>query len=253
MLLYSICYYYGKNKQSNIINHLNAFLKIDCDEKEKEFILVNMVDSRDPQYINEAEHELSEFIMKFNPNISFKIISEFNWGGTIVALWLTYNYGKKYDDSCYIAQFEEDFYAINDKWYDDSIELLNDNDKKYIYIGEHIPPGDSNIFTNNIKLYEKNDFMSIINKYYNNKGNNLLEQTSNMCCWTDGGYYFSTIDKLKIIENKIGVFHKGDMNVKYDHFIDGIALGEVGFPTLLFHNNFIFIGLYRHHYFIHNV
>jgi hypothetical protein len=244
MLLYSICYYYGKNKQSNIINHLTAFLKIDCDEKDKEFVLINMVDSRDPQYINEAERELSEFIMNFNSTISFKIISEFNWGGTIVALWLTYNYGKKYGDSCYIAQFEEDFYAINDKWYDDSIELLNDNHNA-IYIGEHVSNEYSNKITENIKKTEKEDFMYIINKY----NQSTYENT---CCWTDGGFYFSTIIKLKQIEDKIGIFHKGDMNVKYDHFIDGIALGEVGFPTILFHNNFIFIGLYRHNYFIHN-
>jgi hypothetical protein len=209
------------------------------------FILVNMVDSHDSQYINEAEYALSEFIIIFNANIQFKIISEFNWGGTIVALWLTYNYGKKYDDSCYIAHFEEDFYALNDKWYNDSIELLNNNNENYIYIGEHIPPENANIITNNIKLYEKNDFINIMNKYYS-------INNSYLCCWTDGGFYFSTIEKLKIIENNIGVFHKGDMNVKYDHFIDGIVLGEVGFPTILFHNNFTFIGLYRHHYFIHN-
>lgn len=33
--------------------------------------------------------------------------------------------------------------------------------------------------------------------------------------------------------------------------IDGIILGEVGFPTILKYNNFDFIGLPRIKYFIH--
>ena len=92
MLLYSICYYYGKNNNSNLINHLNSFLKINSDEKE--FVLVNMVDSHDIDYFNKLENELSAFIINHNNNINFKIITSFNWGGTILALWLTYNYGK---------------------------------------------------------------------------------------------------------------------------------------------------------------
>jgi hypothetical protein len=233
MLLYSICYYYGKNKQSNIINHLNIFLKI---KEEKEFILVAMVD--DISCMKDVEQELSSFIKNYNPTIPFKIITEYNWGGTIVALWLSYLYGKPGD--C-IAQFEEDFYAINNDWYESAKELLTDD---IIYVGEHIPLENNYIIKSNIKITYNPEFMSIINKYNNNNYDNI-------CCWTDGGFYFSTISKLKQIEDKIGIFHKGSNSCKYDHYIDGITLGEVGFPTILYHNSFQFIGLYRHKYFIH--
>ena len=241
MLLYSICYYYGKNKTSNVIRHLNAFLKINSDEKQ--FILVNMVDSHDIDYFNKIEDELSNIIIHYDNSIKFKIISSFNWGGTIVALWLTYNYGKIYDDNTYVAQFEEDFYTINDKWLEDSKKILNSTESNYIYIGEHIPQANLPLIKNNIKLTPKKEFTDIINKNCNSSYTN--------CCWTDGGFYFSTIQNLKIIENKIGIFHKGHSGKKYDHKLDGIILGEVGFPTILYNNNFKFIGLYRHNYFIH--
>jgi hypothetical protein len=231
MLLYSICYYYGKNKQSNIINHLNAFLKIDCHEK-KEFVLVNMVDSHDSQYINQAEHELSEFIIKFNPNISFKIISEFNWGGTIVALWLTYNYGKKYDNSCYIAQFEEDFGPYNNEWLKDSIQLLNEG---IIYVGEN---------TNGV-LKSGDDDGRLSGYIYRDS-----VRFGNPEVWTDGGFYFSNMSRLKSIDDKIGIFHKGNQQTKYINKIDGIDYGEVGFPTMLYHNGFRFTTLHRAKYFI---
>ena len=68
--------------------------------------------------------------------------------------------------------------------------------------------------------------------------------------WTDGGFYFSTVERLKIIENKIGIFHKGNINTKYSNLLDGISLGEVGFPTLLFHAGLKFDILNRSNYFI---
>jgi len=230
MLLYSICYYYGKNKQSNLINHINAFLKIE--HVDKEFVVINMVDSHDSQYINEVESILSEFIINFNTNISFKIISEFNWGGTIVALWLTYNYGKKYDDNCIIAQFEEDFGPYNSEWLKDSIDLLTEN---IIYVGENtsgvLKSGDDD---GRLSGYAYRDSMRF----------------GNPEVWTDGGFYFSTIGRLKIIDNQIGIFHKGDQNTKYINKIDGIDYGEVGFPTMLYHNGFRFTSLHRGKYFI---
>jgi hypothetical protein len=64
-------------------------------------------------------------------------------------------------------------------------------------------------------------------------------------------YYISTIDKLKLIEEKIGIFHKGDPTCKYIRILDGIDYGEVGFPTLLYKNNFEFEVLNRSDYFVH--
>ena len=68
--------------------------------------------------------------------------------------------------------------------------------------------------------------------------------------WSEGGFYFSKLSKLQEIENKIGIFHKGDCNVKYKHILDGIDYGEVGFPTLLYHNDLNFNVLKRDDYFI---
>jgi hypothetical protein len=228
MLLYSVCYYYGKNKLSNLINHLNVFSKIE--NTDKEFILVSMVDSHDTNYFNDVEQELSNFIIQYNNSIKFKILSSFNWGGTIVALWLTYNYGKIYDDNCYVAQFEEDFGSHNNIWLEDSIKLLTD---EFIYVGEN---------TKGV-LKSSNDDGRLSNTY---KDSVRLGDPE---VWTDGGYYFSTIKRLKMIDEKIGIFHKGDQNTKYINKIDGIDYGEVGFPTILYHNNFRFTSLHRSKYF----
>ena len=230
MLLYSICYYNGKNKTSNIVNHLNVFLKINSDEKQ--FIIVNMVDSHDIDYFNKLENELSAFIINHNNNINFKIITSFNWGGTILALWLTYNYGKIFHDRCIVAQFEEDFGPHNDEWLKDSSSLLTN---EIIYVGENTH--------GKLKSDDDDDRLTgIVYKDSIRFGNKEV--------WTDGGYYFSTIANLKLIENKIGIFHKGNPNTKYINKIDGIDFGEVGFPKILYHVGFRFTSLHRSKYFI---
>ena len=208
-----------------------------------------MVDSDDINYINNVENNLSDIIKNYNNDINFKILSSFNYGGTILALWVTYNYNKFIGDNIYIyiyiAHFEEDFHPITNDWLEDSILLLNNNITKYIYIGEHTPAVIISHNVNNTKLVTAEDNLelyNIINKHYKIELTHLK--------WTDGGFYFSTIQNLKIIENKIGIFHKGTYE-KYNHYIDGIVLGEVGFPTILHYNNFDFYGLERSKYFAH--
>lgn len=238
MLLYSVCYYYGKNKTSNLTNHLNSFLKIDTDEKQ--FILVNMVDSHDINYINDVENNLSNFIkdqsqrlLSQRDKINFKIISSFNWGGTILGLWLTYNYGKmNCTPTAHVAHFEEDFGPYNDEWLKDSISLLTD---EIIYVGENT----------NGKIKSNDNDGRISGQMHK-----ISIRLGNPEVWTDGGYYFSTIEKLTSIDNKIGIFHKGNSSTKYTNKTDGIDYGEVGFPTLLYHNNFKFTSLNRQKYFI---
>ena len=230
MIIYSICYYYGKNKHSNLINHLNAFNKIE--ESDKEFVLVNMVDSHETEYFKKVEEELSAFIVNHNDTIQFKIISSFNWGGTILGLWLTYNYSKKYDDNCYVSQFEEDFGPYNNNWLKDSIHLLTDD---IIYVGENTDG----------KLKSGDDDGRLSGIAYKDS-----VRFGNPEVWTDGGYYFSTLNRLKMIDDKIGIFHKGNQNTKYINKIDGIDYGEVGFPTQLYYNNFRFISLHREKYFL---
>ena len=60
----------------------------------------------------------------------------------------------------------------------------------------------------------------------------------------------SSICNLKTIEEKIGIFHKGQQKSKFNRILDGISIGEVGFPTLLYHAGFKFDILNRTDYFI---
>ena len=112
--------------------------------------------------------------------------------------------------------------------------------KKYIYIGE-------------VVLQDISVKKSEIKKEYLDTFNNTTLNNTEYFVWTDGGYYFTNITNITnlcIIEELLnGNFHKGNQNLIYDHTIDGIILGEVGFPTLLFINKLNFIGLPRLKYF----
>ena len=137
----------------------------------------------------------------------------------------------------YIAHFEEDFGPIlgHDNWYNDSKKLLTD-DIQYV--------GESTI--GRIKIADPNTGQNDDGRLISQPGGTRLALPE---VWTDGGYYFTTISKLKVVETSIGIFHKGNQNTKYTNFEDGISLGEVGFPTLLHHAGFKFACLIRHTYF----
>ena len=242
MLVYSICYYYGRNNSKHIINHLNSFNKIKT-MKEDIFILNVMVDSQDESIHNKVKDELSHFIenRSLEEAVKYIILTSFNWGGTILGLWMAYKYcnekyDKNYDDNnIYISHFEEDFCPINNNnWLKTSKNMLNNTN--YIYIGEST--------TGEIKYS---------NSSWERKGRDFVNsiRLGDPEVWTDGGYYFTNLAKLKLIDEKIGTFHKGDPLTKYKHIKDGIDYGEVGFPTLLYHSKFLFGFLYRHTYFKH--
>lgn len=248
MLVYSICYYYGKNKKSNISNHLNQFTKEHL-SSEKEFVVVAMVDSKNEEVFKNIEGEINSFIKQQinkqqlqeqqKQQINFKVIPSWNWGGTINGLWIAYNYCKnKYnDDNVYIGFFEEDFGPRNIRWYNDALKKLNNANNKNIYVGE----------SNAGRLKTKNDDLRLTAKCYENS-----KRLGNPEVWTDGGFYFSSLFKLKQIEDKIGVFHKGNPedSRKENYILHGIDLGEVGFPTELHHNGFNFDCLNRNDYFL---
>lgn len=243
MLIYGICYYYGVNKTQNIINHINAFNNI---KKMNDVFCLNiMVDSHDNNLYTEIENKFSNFL-KLNEIINFKILVDYNSGGTILGLYNTFKYFKDNDDNDYIAFFEEDFYSINNNWLRDTINLLNEKD--YIYIGS--TNGNSPIKTDVLDKIQRESINS--NKLLNYK-NVLLNHNaklSDKLYWTDGGFYFSTIGKFNKIYEKIGIFHKGNKKIKYNHGIDGVILGEVGFPSQI-KKYFNFTALKQSDYFIH--
>jgi hypothetical protein len=237
MLVYSVCYYYGKNKFSNIINHVNTFLNIN---DKKIFIVQIMVDSHDQENNYNINIDISNKIKNLINNNKYKVLVNYNWGGTILGLWLAFNiFYNILDDNTYLAHFEEDFHAINNnvKWYKDCQDLFRLNN--YIYIGE----------TTTGKIKTKNDDERLRARCF--KHSIRLKDPE---VWTDGGFYFSTLKKWKIIEDKIGIFHKGDKNTlrKNNYILDGIDIGEVGFPTLVYHAGFKFYPLHREKYFIHD-
>jgi len=230
MLIYGICYYYGKNKKSNIINHINSFKNTPTNDKK--FVIV--VTTNNISKKNNIQKELSKLIT----NIDYEILIQYNWGGTIAALYAAFlHYFRKYRSqnlkNTHLAFFEEDFGPFNNKWYDDSLNLLNQG---YIYIGEST--------TGSIKMGDDDGRKS--GKKYRNS-----IRLGNLEVWMDGGYYFSSLDKFLQIKNTIGCFHYGNQKTMYDHLHDGIDIGEVGFPTLVYHKGFKFAPLYRKYYFSH--
>jgi len=227
---YGICYYYGKNKISNIYKHYEVFKRIK--NPNKTFWLVLTIDEKDEKKRSDISKKLLN-----NLNLDIKYIHDFNWGGTVAALHLLYQYLKVYlKKDAYIAFFEEDFTPINDNWLNDAIKYLPGN----YYIGEGNVPSFENLSLCQLKLTNSR-------KMRNYKFIKLYDTE----CWTDGGFYFSTISNFDKIYDKIGIFHKGDQETKYNHDNDGIDRGEVGFPSALYKNNLKFSGLYRGKYFTH--
>ena len=173
-------------------------------------------------------------IFESNGVDKYDIITSFNWGGTIAGLWIAYKkYASMYPESTFLAHFEEDFRPINDEWFVDSTKKLK---KDIIYVGEH----------NKNRLNTGNDDTRISAPIFKN-----TRRLGNPEMWIGGGYYFSTLGNFKIIEKHIGIFHKGDQKTKYDHTLDGISIGEVGFPTLCYHSKLKFDFLIRKYYFKH--
>ena len=240
MLYYSIAHYFDvssyrrENKFKNIENHIKTFLNLNI--KNKQFILVTSINNtRGDEKYDIVKKELEDYCNKLIPNNNFHIIVKFNWGGTIAALWECYLFLKSINaKGSNIAHFEEDFGPKNNLWYDESVKLLESNNN--IYVGE------SNIG----RIKSHNDDKRFRNKAFKNHPRLGFPEV-----WTDGGFYFSSLEKLKNIEKKIDIFHKGNNNKQYNRDLDGISLGEVGFPTLLYHNGFNFKVLNRSDYFIH--
>ena len=81
MLLYSICYYYGKNNKKNIVNHIKEFIKVK--NVGDLFVLTVMIDSHDQTIHQNVKNELSEIITNnsiINYIILLKICFSYNNG-----------------------------------------------------------------------------------------------------------------------------------------------------------------------------
>ena len=237
ILYYSVAHYFDvsserrNNIYKNIDNHIEQFLNIK--EERKEFILISSVDKpRGDIYYQNVKEKLLNYCKQKIKNHPVHIITYYNWGGTIAALWECYKYLNNLSKNGFVAHFEEDFGPRNNKWYPSSKKLLKED---IIYVGE------STIG----RIKEHNDNNRLTYPLFKNH-----PRLGDPEVWTDGGFYFSSVKKLRIIDSKIGCFHKGNQNIKYVNILDGISIGEVGFPTLLYHKNLKFDVLNRSKYFI---
>ena len=228
-LVYAIAHYFDRDTDyANITNHFRCFEQLQI--QKKTFVLISAID--DMNHSEATKQRLTQYINKLGHTASFKVIIYYNWGGTIAALWELY---KNIKGSCVktkVALFEEDFYPITTLWYPAAIDKLTDDT---IYVGE------SN--ANRIKYADDDGAV----KGAIHKSPRLSEYE----VWTDGGFYFTDLGRLQTMEEKIGVFHKGDQHKKYDHTVDGIRHGEVGFPNSLYLQNLKFDFLNRTDYFKH--
>ena len=265
MIIYSICLYYHTNKlKENINAHVNTFKKI-C-EKEDKLVLNVMVDLKDEKDQEEKRKELKKGIDK---KINYEILMDYNWGGTIVGLWNTYKYAERNYEEVYICHMEEDMRIKNEKILEDLKRILDEN-KDYIYVGETeyenksmkgrgIIKNSKDYFNRNYKPFIKKmerlgdlrschcDGTGCENRDYPNcVRRGLIE---GHFVWTDGGLYFTNLERLKMAEKSIGIFHKGDKDTKWEHNLDGVYYGEAGFPTLLYHKGLVFGSVYRDKYF----
>ena len=127
MLIYGICYYFNNQKIKNIQNHITCFKRIS--NANDTFSVCVMIDSHDLTEHDTVKNYI-EKIIKENNMLNFKVFTCFNYGGTVLGLWKTFEYYKTYTNHN-IAFFEEDFHPINTNWLNDSNELLKTN--KYIY------------------------------------------------------------------------------------------------------------------------
>ena len=225
--IYGICFYFGYFKLENIKKHIDIFTKLQeiYPEWSFEFCISCMIDEKDA----EKRQEICKERLAMIP-IPFTALHAYNSCGTILGLEMVYDHYK--DTDAHVIFFEEDFHATNLAFFKDSLTLLTDTTT---YVGE----------TTTGKLKEVRGRQG--------KAKDFLQKFgSDVEIWTDGGYYCSTIQKLRPVKEKLGVFHTGDRETKYNHGLDGIALGEVGFPTHLHFAGFQFTCLYRGTYFKHD-
>jgi len=228
-LIYSVCYYHNNNKTDNILRHLKQYEKVLKKVEWGKFVLTVMIDSEEESIHKQTKKEIESLIFERAPSIDSEVLTCYNWGGTILGLWMTHNYAKGLGKKSYVAHFEEDFYPLGD-WFWEARRLLSEEN---VYIGESIVgrPRRSDRAIESDGRYQTPDSLG------------------DPEVWADGGFYFSNTEKLSLIEDEIGIFHKGDPNTKYDRVVDGINIGEVGFPTLIYHAGLRFDALHRKDFF----
>ena len=255
LYIHIISYFVDNNRPTNIntaVNHLNIY-KLSSQQKEKDknlFILYVLY--------NELTNELINFYDKFKELKTDKtdilVLYRYNTGGTIQTMYYAYKYILEHNiTSKYIGTWEDDEIFKNDNLLDKVQEYLNDD---YILVGSLFNGNNKDTnYTDGVKKFlppysKRVAQVPWCKKYhiYNNSTDTELIHDS-LYMWIDGRVYLTTIDNLKIIENKMKKFTLAPENEVYTHCQHGINYGEVGFCTRLHINGFKFYGLPAEQYF----
>lgn len=233
-LLYSICYYADRDFFVNIERQVSHAHSIISDyNTDLVFIAVCAFDDIDNR--QHVENKLNEIYQKINhEKMKILFLAIPNWGGTIAALWYLWKdvLEARICIPTYVSHMEEDLELFSNSWLSSSIACID----QFIYVGETTRKAGE------FKLTSQRGTTG------GARGRTKLAEEE---AWSDGGFYFTTVEKLKIMEDAIGIFHKGDQTTKFDHHLDGVDIGEVGFPTLLYHANLKFTTIARDSFFRH--
>ncbi len=255
-LVYGIQYYHTRGREGNIGRHVEAFCK--CDAPRKTFAIVAAMDDTDCTTRKAAAGALrrrtEEAVrLRTGSDADVVVLHDFNWGGTVAGLELLWRHCQSECPAAHLAFYEEDFHPLSRDWLPASLDLL---EQGCIYVGEHAynPKHHSESFDGQRPRFVKHlpvdrrrrgstgAFKDIHASY------GLV--TGGASTYTDGGFYFSTVVGFARVYDAIGSFHKGDRTTKWDHLIDGVVLGEVGFPSEVA-RCFQFRGLPRSDFFVH--
>lgn len=260
-IVYSVCFYAERDRTHSLVNHYESLLHL-TDRKNINAIFLVVCcfnDMHNKERIDDKLNEIKKLFIS-NERVQIETLPIFNWGGTIAALWHCWKDFLLIDRQVdYVAHFEEDFFPVSLEWYEKCVELIGEKD--FVYIGETTSSEDGHI-KSTFNCKERDGLVDAHGRHakivhIEKEKISPSEQSTRVKIrkeefWTDGGFYFTKPDKLKIIEDKIGIFHKGNQDTLWSHEIDGIDYGEVGFPTLLHHSGLNFTSISRQQRFSHS-
>jgi hypothetical protein len=114
IFFYGLCYYYGKNKLSNIVNHHKCIQELRNVYKDSTFsmILNVMIDIHDADIRDNISENLKKTIFDLTGE-TIIVLNNFNYGGTIAGLYDTFNFLKSYCEfDCYIIILKKTFIQL---------------------------------------------------------------------------------------------------------------------------------------------
>jgi hypothetical protein len=248
--------YYEKNDRKQNLYDIFKVLNnavLSSRQSGKNLIIYSIIiDEKKPDLmINQTFDKLKELE---NDKYDILVSYRYNTGGTVQTMYLSYKYLIDNNiNSKYIGVWEDDC-IFKDNYLLDIVDeyLKKDN----IYVGSYWECESGYALNDNeiggIKQLKTNNlnrtvpWCRVYHIHPNSKDDTLIPYNKYKWCEDP---YITTLDNLKKIEDKLGIFTLAPTNEKYTHCEHGINYGEVGFPTRLSINGFKFFGLSKQKFF----